>query len=257
MKHISLQKKPWKNYVEFYGKIAAMKKLMILIMAVFIGSCATASIENTQKAAAHYKLGVSYLNENNVNPAFIEFQKAYELNPENKEVLNAIGIIYLLKFEDFPKAINFFQKAVSVDPDFAEAHNNLGVAYERSKMFNDAIISYNKALSNVLYRTPEMAYNNLGRIYYRLGKYDEAINAYKEALKRMTDFYPSYYGLALCYNAKGRYGDASLAITKAIEMDPLYKGSKSKAVNDLRQKKLNAKGEDEKDIADYLEILKY
>ncbi|OIO27274.1 MAG: hypothetical protein COZ31_03600 [Nitrospirae bacterium CG_4_10_14_3_um_filter_44_29] len=257
MKHISLQKKPWKNYVEFYGKIAAMKKLMILIMAVFIGSCATASIENTQKAAAHYKLGVSYLNENNVNPAFIEFQKAYELNPENKEVLNAIGIIYLLKFEDFPKAIDFFQKAVSVDPDFAEAHNNLGVAYERSKMFNDAIISYNKALSNVLYRTPEMAYNNLGRIYYRLGKYDEAINAYKEALKRMTDFYPSYYGLALCYNAKGRYGDASLAITKAIEMDPLYKGSKSKAVNDLRQKKLNAKGEDEKDIADYLEILKY
>ncbi|NCO68663.1 MAG: tetratricopeptide repeat protein [Nitrospirae bacterium] len=234
-----------------------MKKLMILIMAVFIGSCATASIENTQKAAAHYKLGVSYLNENNVNPAFIEFQKAYELNPENKEVLNAIGIIYLLKFEDFPKAIDFFQKAVSVDPDFAEAHNNLGVAYERSKMFNDAIISYNKALSNVLYRTPEMAYNNLGRIYYRLGKYDEAINAYKEALKRMTDFYPSYYGLALCYNAKGRYGDASLAITKAIEMDPLYKGSKSKAVNDLRQKKLNAKGEDEKDIADYLEILKY
>ena len=234
-----------------------MKKLMILIMAVFVGSCATASIENTQKATAHYKLGVSYLNENNVQPAFIEFRKAYDLNPEDKEVLNAIGIIYLLKFEDFPKAIEFFQKALSVDPDFSEAHNNLGVAYERSKMFNDAIISYKKALSNLLYRTPEMAYNNLGRIYYRLGKYDEAINAYKEALKRMTNFYPSYYGLALCYNAKGRYGDASLAITKAIEMDPLYKGSKSKAINDLSQRKLNARGEDEKDFADYLEILKY
>ena len=73
----------------------------------------------------------------------------------------------------------------------------------------------------------------------------------------MTDFYPSYYGLALCYNAKGRYGDASLAITKAIEMDPLYKGTKSKAMSDLSQRKLNARGEDEKDIADYLDILKY
>ncbi|MDP3260031.1 MAG: tetratricopeptide repeat protein [Thermodesulfovibrionales bacterium] len=234
-----------------------MKKLMILIMAVFVGSCATASIENINKATAHYKLGVSYLNENNVNPAFIEFQKAYELNPEDKEVLNAIGIIYLLKFEDFTKAIEFFQKAISVEPDFSEAHNNLGVTYEKSRKFNEAIESYKKALSNLLYRTPEMAYNNLGRIYYRLGKYDEAINEYKEALKRMTDFYPSYYGLALCYNAKGRYGDASLAITKAIEIDPSYKGSKSKAINDLSQRKLNARGEEEKDIADYLEILKY
>ncbi|MDI6744036.1 MAG: tetratricopeptide repeat protein [Thermodesulfovibrionales bacterium] len=234
-----------------------MKKLMILFMAVFVGSCATTSVENVQKATAHYKLGVSYLNENNVQPAFIEFRKAYELNPEDKEVLNAIGIIYLLKFEDFQKAIEFFQKAVSVAPDFSEAHNNLGFAYEKSRKFNEAIASYNKALSNLIYRSPEKAYYNLGRVYYRLGKYDEAINAYKEALKRMTDFYPSYYGLALCYNAKGRYGDASLAITKAIEIDPLYKGSKSKAMSDLSQRKLNARGEDEKDNADYLDILKY
>ncbi len=233
-----------------------MKKLMILIMAVFVGSCATASIENTNKATAHFKLGVSYLNENNVNPAFIEFQKAYELNPEDKEVLNAIGIIYLLKFEDFPKAIDFFQKAVSVGPDFSEAHNNLGFAYEKSKKVNEAIESYKKALSNLIYRSPEKAYYNLAKVYYRLGKYDEAINAHKEALKRMMDFYPSYYGLALCYNAKGRYGDASLAITKAIEMDPSYKGSKNTAIRDLSQRKLNARGEDETDIADYWEIVK-
>ncbi len=235
----------------------AMKKLMILIMAVFVGSCATASIENMQKATAHYKLGVSYYGENNIQKAFVEFRKAFELNPEDKDVLNMTGIIYLLHYDDFPEAIDFFQKAVSVDPDFSEAHNNLGFAYEKSRKFNEAIDSYKKALSNLLYMTPEKAYNSLGRVYYRLGKYDEAIDEYKKALKRMADFYPSYYGLALCYNEKGRYGDASLAITKAIELDPLYKGSKSKAVNDLSQRKLNARGEEEKDIANYLEILKY
>ena len=234
-----------------------MKKLMILLIVVFVGSCATASIENMQKATAHYKLGVSYYGENNIQKAFVEFRKAFELNPEDKDVLNMTGIIYLLHYDDFPKAIDFFQKAVSVDPDFSEAHNNLGFAYEKSRKFNEAIDSYKKALSNLLYMTPEKAYNSLGRVYYRLGKYDEAIDAYKNSLKRMPELYISYYGLALCYSEKGRYGDASLAITKAIEMDPLYKGSKSKAVNDLSQKKLNARGEDEKDIADYLEILKY
>ena len=95
-----------------------MKKLLCLIMLMFICSCATVSVEEQQQANAHFKLGVSYLNENNVQPAFIEFQKAYEFNPGDKEVLNAIGIIYLLKFDDFPKAIDFFQKALKVDHDF-------------------------------------------------------------------------------------------------------------------------------------------
>lgn len=233
-----------------------MKKQICLLMLIFVCSCAT-STENTQKAIAHYKLGVSYLNENNIQPAFIEFQKAYELNPDDKEVLNAIGYIYLLKFEDFPKAVDFFQKAVKVDRDFSDAYNNLGLAYEKAGRFNDAIDSYKKALSNLIYRTPEKAYYNLGMIYYRLGKYDEAIDVHKEAIKRAADFYPSYYGLALCYNAKGKYGDASAVITKAIEIDPLYKGDKNKAISDFKQKKLKKKGDEEKDIGDYLEILKY
>ncbi len=235
-----------------------MKKLIILIIAVFVGSCATTSIENTQKATAHYKLGVSYYGENNIQKAFVEFQKAFELNPKDKDVLNMTGIIYLLHYDDFPKAIDFFQKAVNVDPVFSEAHNNLGFAYEKSRKFNEAIDSYKKALSNLLYMTPEKAYNSLGRVYYRLGRYDEAIDAYKDAIRRMPELYFSYYGLALCYNAKGMYGDASLAITKAIELDPLYKGDKNVAINNLSQRKLNARDEDEKkDIADWLEILKY
>lgn len=234
-----------------------MKKNIYLLILVLLCSCATASIEDTQKSSAHYKLGVSYLNENKVQPAFIEFQKALELNPYDKEVLNAIGIIYLMKFEDFPKAIDFFQRAIKVAPDFSEGYNNLGVAYERSKNYNEAIAFYKKAIANLLYRTPEKAYYNLGKVYYRLGQYDEALDTFKEGLKRLADFYPAYYGIALCYNAKGKYGDASTAITKAIEIDPLYKGDKGKAIYDLKQRKLQAKGDEEKEINDYLEILKY
>ena len=66
-----------------------------------------------------------------------------------------------------------------------------------------------------------------------------------------------YYGLALCYNAKGQYGDAAIAMARAIEIDPLYKGDKRKAMEDLRDKKIRAKGDQEKDISDYLEILQY
>lgn len=235
-----------------------VKTVYILIfLIIFISSCATTTGENIQKASAHYKIGKSYFYENNIQSAYIEFQKALELNPKDKEALNAIGIIQLLKFEDFQKAVDFFQKAIKIDPNFSEAYNNLGGAYEKLGKFNEAIDSYKRALSNLMYQAPEKAYNNLGRLYYRLGRYDDAIDAYKDALRRVNNFYSSYYGLALCYNAEGRYGDAAGAITRAIELDPLYKGDKDKALKDFENKKLIAKGEEERDIIDYIEILKY
>jgi len=234
------------------------------IMLIFLGtvllasSCATTSKENNvQKAAAHYQLGVSYLNDNNIQPAFVEFQTALELDPNNKEVLNAVGIIYLMKLEDHRKATEYFQKALKVDKNFSEASNNLGIAFEKSGKYNEAIEAFRAALSNPLYRNADRAFSNLGRAYYRARRFDDAIEAYKEALRRFSDFYLPYYGLALCYNAKGRYGDAAAALRKAIEIDPAYKGDKEKVIREMQDRKLLAGKEDEKDIEDWLEIMNY
>jgi type IV pilus biogenesis/stability protein PilW len=228
---------------------------ILLLVIIFLSSCATTG-ENIHKANAHYKIGVSYFNENKIQPAFVEFQKAIELNPDDKYALDALGLVYL-KLEDFQKAQESFIKAVNIDPDFSEALNNLGVTYTKIGKWSEAVDSFKKALKNPLYKTPENSYYNLGNAYYRLGLIDDAIDAYNEVIKRMQDFHLPYYGLALCYNAKGQYGDASSAITRAIELDPVYKGNKDKAMEDLKEKKLKAKGEEEQDIVDYLEILKY
>jgi len=230
---------------------------ILLLIIIFLSSCATTTtLENAQKAGAHYKIGVSYFNENKIQSAFVEFQKALELNPKDKEVLDKLGMVYL-EFGDLQKAMDSFIKAVTIDPNFSEAHNNLGVAYGRMGRLTDAINSFNAALKNPLYQAPQKAYYNLGNAYYRLGHIDDAINAYRDAINRVQDFPFPYYGLALCYNAKGQYGEAASAITRAIELDPVYKGDKDKAMEDLKERKLKAKGEEEKDIADYIEILKY
>lgn len=232
--------------------------IVTLFLLVILSACAsTTSPENIQKAGAHYKIGLSYYNENKIQKAYIEFQKALEINPKDKEVINAIGILHLLQFEDFNKAIEYFKKALKVDPNFSEAHNNIGVAYEKTGKTDEAIESYKKAISNPMYKNPEKAFNNLGRIYYRVGQYDNAIDAFKGALRRVNDFYLSYYGLSLCYNAKGFYGDAATALKRAIEIDPLYKGNREKALEDFKNKKLIARGDEVQDILDYIEILQY
>lgn len=230
---------------------------ILLFIIIFLSSCATTMTEeNIQKANAHYKIGISYFNENKVQSAFVEFQKALEFNPKDKYVLNALGLVYL-KFEDLQKAKESFIKAITIDPDFSEAYNSLGFTYKKMTKWAEAVDSFKRALRNPLYQSPEKAYCNLGDVYYRLGLIDDAIIAYKEAIKRMQDFHLPYYGLALCYNAKGEYGEASSAMTRAIELDPVYKGNKDKIAEDLRERKLKAKGEEEKDIIDYIEILKY
>ena len=64
---------------------------LIVLICLIISCASTESIEDAKKAGAHYQIGVSYYNENKIQKAYIEFQKALELNPEDKEVLNAIS----------------------------------------------------------------------------------------------------------------------------------------------------------------------
>lgn len=237
-------------------KLAACS--FVLFFLFFMLSCATVEKESAvQNSAAHYKIGVSYYSEGKVQQAFVEFQRAYELNPQNKEVLYAIGIIYLLDFDETLKAIDFFQRAVKIDPDYSEAYNNLGYAHAKMGKFDAAIPFYKKAVSNVFYSTPEKAYINLGKTYYRLGRYDEAAASYKEAIKRAPNSDLPYMGLALCYNATGKYGDASAALSHAIVLNPQFKGNTNMAAEDFMIRKLGASGYDQKDFADYLEILNY
>lgn len=226
-------------------------------LLLLLGCASMSGEEKLQRASAHYQLGVSYLNENNIQPAFVEFQKALEYNPDDKETLNAVGIIYLLKLEDYPKAVAHFQRALDQDRNYAEAWNNLGFAYEKVGRYPDAVKAYKSAFSNPFYKGAGKAYYNLGRAYYRMRKFDDALDAYKETIKRFSDFYPPYYGMALCYNALGRYGDAASSLRKAIELDPGYRGDKEKALREMREKKLLVKGDEEKDMEDLIEIMNY
>jgi len=214
-------------------------------------------MEVEKKADAYYKIGLSYLNENKAQQAYVEFFRAYELDPRNKEVLNAIGIVYLLHFDEPQKAIEFFEKAVKVDPDYSEAYNNLGYSYEKMGNFEDAIPYYRKAIANPLYSTVEKAYINMGNAYYRLSRYEAALSSFKEAAKRAPNLGLTYLRIALCYNAMGKYGDAATAMNQAISLDPVYRGDRGKAMEDFSWRKLKAIGYEEQDIRDYIEILKY
>ncbi|MDP2167766.1 MAG: tetratricopeptide repeat protein [Thermodesulfovibrionales bacterium] len=212
------------------------------------------SKERAGRAEAHYKMGASYLSENKLQPAYVEFQKGIEIAPGNKEYHNALGIVHM-RFTDYRKAEESFSKAIRIDKDYSEGYNNLCFLYYTEREWQKAVENCKKALNNPLYQTPEKAFYNLGKAYYRLRMYDDAVRVYWEALRRSPGLYIAYYEIALAHNAKGEYGNASAALSKGIEFDPRFNGSRAVAESEFRSGKV--KMDDPIDLKDMLDMFNY
>ena len=196
--------------------------LSCLLFVMFFSACATTpSQEDLNQSEAHNKLGFSYLRNEQLNEAFVEFQKAIRVNPENKEALNYLGYISS-EFNKHDEAISYYNRAISVDPEYAGAQNNLGVTYAKLEKWNEAARYFKAALSNPTYATPERAYSNLGYAYYMMQDYAKAEEALKEALIRNPVLLDAIYILGLVYT---KINDDSMAIQefkRAIGIMPNY-----------------------------------
>jgi type IV pilus biogenesis/stability protein PilW len=194
---------------------------LIVSFLVFYACATTSKTELLKKAEAHYKLGVSYMLKDQLNDAFIEFQKAIKLVPEHKESYNSLGYIST-RFKKYEEAISYYKKALSIDPRYSEAMNNLGVTYSEMGKWDEAIRYFKKALENPFYQTPERAYTNMAFAYYKKGDYRHAEEAVNEALTRFPDFPMARYIHGLLNVA---YGDDVSAIEdfkKVLSVSPDY-----------------------------------
>lgn len=229
---------------------------VLILAGIMLSGCASTPDEPDKNAAFHKQLGIAHLNEGKNQLAFVEFQKALNIDAKDAEVLYYLGMVYL-SFEDIDNSVAAFRRAVSVNPGYSEAYNSMGVAYLKAKRYPDAIQALKSAIANPLYKTPEYALHNLGTAYYRLGKTDDALSAFKTALRRNPDYITPYLGIALAYNRTGQFSEASKALERAMELDPAVKGEREKLVEAFRLRVITAQGDEEQDLRDLLEILNY
>jgi type IV pilus biogenesis/stability protein PilW len=185
-------------------------------------ACATTpSSENLKKADVHYKLGVAYLNKNQLKDAHIKFQEALRFNPKDKHSLNALGLISTV-FKEYDKAVTYYKRAIAIDPDFSDAMNNLGVTYMKTENLNEAMKYFQKALKNPLYSTPDKAYANLGYALYKSGNYHDAQKTLQEALTKYPKSHYSAYWLGHVYTRLGKIEAAIEVLKKAVDLAPYF-----------------------------------
>jgi len=149
-----------------------------LLIGLF-GGCAT-SEESRQKSKGYYQEGLASLDTDR-QKAYVSFQKAVQMNPDNKEARYGLGHILAVQGK-VTQAEQEFRTAIEIDENYSEAYTYLGQVLISQDRWADAVLAFRQALSNPLYSTPDLARYHLGRALAHEGDLPGAMEALEDAL---------------------------------------------------------------------------
>jgi tetratricopeptide (TPR) repeat protein len=114
-------------------------------------------------------------------------------------------------------AIDAYRRVVVIDPTYAAAWNNLGLLLHRMGRYDEARVSYDKALTS-MEQCAEAAYN-LGSLNEDTGDISAAIDCYRRALEVSPDYADAHFNLAGALARAGRGDEAVRHWQRYLELD--------------------------------------
>ncbi len=209
-------------------------------------------------ADQHEQVADSFLRQGKPEMAFVHFNKALEMNPDNMDVrvkkgnlLVSKGLdeqalaeyLYVLKQQPdhaianeaagtvyfraglYTEARTHLTRAVENNPMLWKAQNYLGNLFDREGQYAEAEGHFQRALD--LHKGPhkDEIYNNMGVVQIALKQYGKAVNSFRYALKSGGVSSRTYNNLGLALTRQGRLDEALEAFK--------YAGGEFKANNNL------------------------
>ncbi len=136
-----------------------------------------------------------------------ELQQAVWQNPDDPQVYINLGNAYARQ-QKYDQAVESYEKALSLNPKSGmTVYPALGAAYFNRKQYSRALVYFQKSLEYA--PDDSLRFYDIGNVYLQLQKCDLAIEAYLQAIENSTAFEEAHYNLAICYirtgnNAKAR-----------------------------------------------------
>jgi len=150
--------------------------------------------------------------------AEVYVRKVLDIEPDNVEALNLIGVITNLT-ERSEEAVEHFQGALKKNADQYSVLSNLGTALRNSGELKRAIIAFEKA--GELNPNNLTILNNLGVLYRETGQLDRAENLLSQAIESYPENPVPYFNRAELYIEKCEYGQALENLKYYISLVPL------------------------------------
>jgi tetratricopeptide (TPR) repeat protein len=144
------------------------------------------------------------------------YRRGLELEPDNVELLNAIGFSLFQQGQSREASVEL-EKAIAIDPKHWKAHNNLALVSIDLGELELAEAHYRESLAI----QPQPAiYNDLGVVLERLGMPDDAVAAFRKAVELDPKSSAAHTNLALSLARSGKYAEAEQHFRAALEADP-------------------------------------
>ncbi len=205
--------------------------LLCVGLLSLVSGCVTEK-EVLQKSQGHYQEGVASLPSDR-QKAFVSFQQAVQLNPQNKEARYALGHVYALQGK-LSYAEEQLRAAIKIDESYSEAHTYLGQVLANQDRWDEAIRSYRVALANPLYPTPDLARFHLGRALAHQGDLQGSMEALEDAVSASPPTVPpamTHLELGRVYYKLGYATRAKEVLKKVATLDK--SGELAAAASDL------------------------
>ncbi|MFP3980499.1 MAG: tetratricopeptide repeat protein [Desulfobacterales bacterium] len=191
-------------------------------------------LKNAQKAVAHAEFfgpdsrvvfdavslnisGDKYYQAGDIDGAVAEFKKALEIDPENVNVLNSLGVCHGVR-EHYDAALECFLEAARLDPEEVMPVYNAGYAcmckgdYDRALKFFHQAEALDKNVFEVAFQA--------GRVYLETGQYIRAKKHLEAAVELNSGSAAAQRYLGDCYMEIDRDGDAATAYKNVLKIRP-------------------------------------
>jgi Flp pilus assembly protein TadD len=156
-------------------------------------------------ASAYLVLGIALEKMGYLYKALVTYEKAYQLDPEDPEVVINLGQL-ANKFNMPDVSEKLCRKYIEKKPEAALGYNNLACVLSGQGRVDEAI----EILRQAIYKVPQEAllWNSLATILAEEGRIEESIVFYREAIRLVPGCTRYYHNLAYAYMHLNRVAEA-------------------------------------------------
>ncbi len=167
-------------------------------------------------AYSFLRAGMANERTGNYPDAVRSYQRGLAVEPENVELLNALGFS-LFQQGKSQEAVVELEKALAIDPRHAKAHNNMALAAIDLGELEMAEAHYVESLA---IEAQPAIHNDLGFVLERQGMTEEAIEQYRASLALDPGSASAHYNLAASLARSGEFAEAERHFRAALAASP-------------------------------------
>jgi tetratricopeptide (TPR) repeat protein len=173
-------------------------------------------------AKAYHVLGMALERMGHLHKALVTYERAFQLDPEDPELLINLGLI-AWNLKQTAGAATMFQLYINACPDSPLGYNNMGSVMCDLGHPDVGIETLRAAINRMPHET--ILWNSLATVLAEEGRADESLVFYNEAIRLEPGFARAYHNLGYAYQHLGQLEAALDNYDKALErvVDPAEK----------------------------------